>query len=567
MIVMKHYDYYDFNANEQSYIFTSKHTVMNITNRVALVRAWMQSRGIRRYIVPTIDPHNSEYVPAHWQCREWLTGFDGSAGTAVLTADGAWLYTDSRYWIQAAEQLKDTPFTLVRDDRVTEEEGDVVYDPREWPDPFDQWWEGRPAFPLSKAWKMSDETAGESAESKLRRLVEYLRDEGEEQLLVEELSEVAWTLNLRGDDIPYNPFLIAFLLVRADGCHTLYINKEQIPADIEAYLAGLGVTLAPYEDAPRGNGVKSPVGAWRNVKNAAEADGFRRAHEQDGVAMVRFLRWLQETDVAQLTELDIDARLTALRAESPDYLSLSFGTIAAYGPHGAIVHYEATEESAARLAPSGLLLLDSGAHYRTGTTDITRTLALGTLTEEERSVYTLVLKGHLQLQNMRFPEGTTGLQLDTAVRMPLWRAGLDFGHGTGHGVGHVLGVHEGPHQIRKNVRDCTLLPFRAGQTMTDEPGVYLEGRFGVRIENMLLSVEAKTGEFTEGNGSCNQPVWLEWEPLTLCPYDLRPVMPELLTPDEKNWLNAYHEQVRSRLLPLLPTEEDRQWLIEATEAI
>lgn len=540
---------------------------MDIKTRVAQVRAWMKEQGIDRFIVPTNDPHNSEYVPAHWQCREWLTGFNGSAGTAVVTAEEAFLYTDSRYWIQAEEQLKGSPFVLVKSDVVPEEEGDVVYDPRKLPDPFDLWWNERPAFPLSQAWKMPDETAGESAESKLSRLVNYLRNEGAEELLVEELSEVGWTLNLRGDDIPYNPFLIAFLLVRAGGSHTLYINKEQISSEIEEYLHGLGVSIAPYEEAPMGNGVKSPVGEWRNVKNAVEADGFRRAHELDGVATVRFLRWLHENDVSRLTEMDIDAKLTALRAEAPEYVSLSFGTIAAYGPHGAIVHYEATEETAARLAPRGLLLLDSGAHYTMGTTDITRTIALGTLTEEERRVYTLVLKGHLQLQNMRFPEGTTGLQLDTAVRMPLWRAGLDFGHGTGHGVGHVLGVHEGPHQIRKNVRACTLLPFRAGQTMTDEPGVYLEGKFGVRIENMLLSVEAKMGESIGENGMLNQPAWLEWEPLTLCPYDLRPVVLELLTPDEKNWLNAYHKQVRSRLLPLLPTEEDRQWLIEATEAI
>lgn len=540
---------------------------MDIKTRVAQVRAWMKEQGIDRFIVPTNDPHNSEYVPAHWQCREWLTGFNGSAGTAVVTAEEAFLYTDSRYWIQAEEQLKDTPFTLVKSDVVPEEEGDVVYDPRKLPDPFDLWWNERPAFPLSQAWKMPDETAGESAESKLSRLVNYLRNEGADELLVEELSEVGWTLNLRGDDIPYNPFLIAFLLVRAGGSHTLYINKEQISSEIEEYLHGLGVSIAPYEEAPIRNGVKSPVGEWRNVKNAVEADGFRRAHELDGVAMVRFLRWLHENDVSRLTEMDIDAKLTALRAEAPEYVSLSFGTIAAYGPHGAIVHYEATEETASRLAPRGLLLLDSGAHYTMGTTDITRTIALGTLTEEERRVYTLVLKGHLQLQNMRFPEGTTGLQLDTAVRMPLWRAGLDFGHGTGHGVGHVLGVHEGPHQIRKNVRACTLLPFRAGQTITDEPGVYLEGKFGVRIENVLLSVEAKMGESIEENGIPNQPAWLEWEPLTLCPYDLRPVVLELLTPDEKNWLNAYHKQVRSRLLPLLPTEEDRQWLIEATEAI
>lgn len=544
-----------------------------ISQRLEQVRRWMQELGIRRFVVPTADPHDSEYMPDHWLCREWLTGFTGSAGVAVVTATEALLYTDSRYWLQAAAQLEGTPFRLVREDCPPHEPDELWYNPLCLPDPFDQWWTDRPALPLSQAWRMPDDVAGQTAADKLRRLTGFLRAEGREALLVSDLSEVAWLLNLRGDDIAYNPFLLAFLMVRTGGRHTLFIHPQQIPGPVADYLGGLGVELAPYEDAPcflradrpAAGGAQpwagpSPVAGWRAVKNPVEQDGFRRAHLQDGVAMVRFLRWLDEADKSALTELDIDRRLTDLRAESPDFVSLSFPTIAAYGPHGAIVHYEATPATASRLAPSGLLLLDSGAHYRTGTTDITRTLSLGTLGEEERRVYTLVLKAHLQLQTCRFPEGTTGLQLDMAVRLPLWLEGLDFGHGTGHGVGHLLGVHEGPHQIRKQRRDCTLQPFRAGFTVTDEPGVYLEGRFGVRTENVLLAVPT-------GRQSVLGDPMLRFEPLTLCPYDLRPVVPSLLTPNEIQALNDYHATVRRTLLPHLADEADRQWLLKATEAM
>lgn len=542
----------------------------SISQHLDAVRQWMRQEGLTAFVVPTIDPHDSEYVPLHWYCRQWLTGFTGSAGTAVVTLDKARLWTDSRYWLQATEQLAETPFLLMREgedegiDEWLAAEGHVqvrTYDPCALPDPFDQWWQERPALPLSQAWIMPDEVAGESAAHKLQRLQENLRERGLENILISDLSEVMWLLNLRGDDIPYNPFLISFLRVRTSGRHTLYIYKEQIPASVAQYLEALGISLAPYEEGLRQKheepAVESPVAAWRCIKNPTEQAGFRRAHELDGVAMVRFLRWLSETDVSTLTEVDIDERLTALRAESPEYVSLSFGTIAAYGPHGAIVHYEAEPATASRLEPRGLLLLDSGAHYRCGTTDITRTIALGPLTPEERRVYTLVLKGHLQLQHLHFPVGTTGLQLDTAARMPLWREGLDFGHGTGHGVGHCLGVHEGPHQIRKNRRECTFLPFQAGQTMTDEPGVYLEGQFGVRIENVLLSQPVAGQE--DSNVSM-----LRFEALTLCPYDQRAIDFSLLTPDELRWLGEYHAEVYRRLSPLLPTEADRQWLAEAT---
>lgn len=571
---------------------------MTIQERVSAVREWMREQGISAFVVPTIDPHNSEYVPAHWQCREWLTGFTGSAGTAVVTLTDARLWTDSRYWLQATAQLEGTPFTLMREDvdPSIEEwlsndnfpavnggvyggggnsgEPPYYYNPRHLPDPFDLWWEDRPAFPLSEAWIMPDEIAGESAASKIQRLTEWMQQEGLESYLVEELADVAWLLNLRGDDIPYNPFLISFFEARLSGPHTLYINKEQITPEVAAYLDRLHVVIVPYEQAPVFYSAANPQGlppegevaagrkgtieAWRSLKNPTEQQGFRRAHELDGVAMVRFLRWLDER-TEPFTEVDVDTVLTQFRAECPEFIGLSFGTIAAYGPNAAIVHYEAEPATAATIHPQGMLLLDSGAHYRCGTTDITRTIALGPLTEEERKVYTLVLKGHLQLQNLRFPEGTTGLQLDTVARMAMWREGYDFGHGTGHGVGHVLGVHEGPCQIRKNKRDCTLLPFQAGQTITNEPGIYIEGRFGVRIENVLLSREG-----SESSGGSKGSKWLEWEPLTLCPYDLRPVVVEMLTPEERQWLNAYHQLVRDRLLPQLPTEADRQWLIAHT---
>lgn len=553
-----------------------------ISSRVEAVRQWMREKGLTAFVVPTTDPHNSEYVPLHWQCREWLTGFTGSAGTAVVTADKACLWTDSRYWLQATEQLASTPFLLMREGEAEtveewlQAEGHthvITYDPRALPDPFDTWWGDRPALPLTEAWIVPDDVAGETAESKLARLVEVLRKEGRDTLLVEELSEVMWVLNLRGADIPFNPFLVSFLQVRATGAHTLYINKKQIPPSVASYLHSIHVDIAPYEEAPQHTeGAESPVAAWRCTKNEAEQEGFRRAHLMDGVAMVRFLRWLSETDVTTLTEVDIDTRLTALRAESPDYVSLSFATIAAYGPHGAIVHYEAEPATAARLAPHGLLLLDSGAHYRCGTTDITRTIALGPLTPEERHVYTLVLKAHLQLQHMLFPDGTTGLQLDTAARMPLWREGLDFGHGTGHGVGHCLGVHEGPHQIRKNVRGCTLLPFHAGQTMTIEPGVYLEGHFGVRIENVVLTQEASSLRQAASGHTPTllqpfaQPM-LAFEALTLCPYDLRAIDTKLLSREERTWLNDYHTRVYETLAPHLPTEDDRQWLAWATREV
>ncbi len=555
-----------------------------ISNRVGLVRAWMAEHNLAALVVPTMDPHNSEYVAEHWQCRRWISGFTGSAGTAVVTLTDARLWTDSRYWLQAEEQLADTPFSLMRDlvdvdvnawlrGNVTGRVGycadmmipsladeflagvDAVVVEE---DPFDLLWSDRPAFPLSQAEIMPLEVAGESAEHKLARVIEWLVGRGEQELLVTELSEIAWTLNLRGDDIPYNPFIISFLLVRTDGNHVMYVHREQICPEVDEYLAGLGIRVAPYQDAPRQLERETPITHWRAIKNPVEQEGFRQAHLRDGIAMVQFLRRLDETGGKGWTELKADEILTGLRAQQPGFRGLSFETIAGYGPHGAVVHYEPTPETDIPLEQKSFLLLDSGGHYDCGSTDITRTIPLGPLTDEERRVYTLVLKGHLQLQNIHFPDGMTGLQLDTAARMPIWAAGYDFGHGTGHGVGHRLGVHEGPCQIRKNCRRDTTIPIHAGQNMTDEPGIYVEGRFGVRHENTMLCVEAEVTEFGR---------FLRWEPLTLCPYDLRPIVVEMLTADELCWLNSYHTHVREMLMPHLTDEADRQWLEQATRSI
>lgn len=548
---------------------------------MALLRQWIKEQNVEAIVVPTMDAHNSEYVPARWQCRQWLTGFTGSAGTAVLTADEALLWTDSRYWLQAEDQLNDTPFRLMRDGRdetinewlqrkVRGKVGylpDMMVEPLKEElftgveavaldvDPFDLFWEERPTFPLSMAERMPDDLAGETAAHKLKHLQDWLAEQGREQVLLNDLSEIAWMLNLRGNDIPYNPYLICFLLVRRDGRHTLYIHREQVPAEIETYLEGLNIGIKLYEEAPRELEGGTPVTFWRAQKTKAEQEGFRQAHLRDGVAMVRFLRMLDEWGGEPWTEMRVDKELTALRAEQPGFRGLSFETIAGYAHHGAIVHYEATPETDIPLERKGLLLLDSGAHYDCGTTDITRTIPLGPLTDEERRAFTLVLKGHLQLQHAVFPAGTTGLQLDTLARMPLWRAGYDYGHGTGHGVGHRLGVHEGPVQIRKNCRYDTTLPLMLGQTVTDEPGVYVEGKFGIRHENTLLVVPAFENSFG---------TFWTFEPLTRCPYDRRGIEIELLTAEERQWIDDYHALVWDDLSPLLTDEADREWLRRAT---
>ena len=589
---------------------------MTVNQRVEALRSWMRDHGVDAYLVPTSDPHNDEYIPPHWMCREWITGFTGSAGTAIVTLTRAALWTDSRYWLQAAEQLADTPFELMRDgeprtltpaiwlDCQKQNGADfIVAGPDDmltpftarWlreagltlrtglPDAFDAIWADRPALPAAPIVVQPEQWTGRAAADKLHdaafRITPWLKADC---YLFNDLSDIAWLLNLRGSDIAYNPVFVAYLVYfREDEHFELFTHTDTLTPEAFDELRRHRVVLREYDeiaDFCRRHSVQaadsvplslplkqpeplaSPVGQMRAVKNEAEREGFRQAMLRDGVAMVQFLRWLQEEvgSGRRVTEISASQRLADLRAAQPGFCDLSFATIAGYGPHGAIVHYEAEPHTDAELRPEGLLLLDSGAQYESGTTDITRTIALGPVTDEMRCVYTLVLKGHLALARQRFPEGTTGLQLDLAARSAMWHHGYDFGHGTGHGVGSHLCVHEGPHQIRKDLRDCTLVPFADGMVVTNEPGIYLAGRFGVRIENVLLCRHALQTDFGR---------FLEFEDLTLCPYDLSPLDLSLLTAGEVEQIDAYHAEVRRRLMPLLTDEADRDWLAKATEPL
>lgn len=597
----------------------------NIKKRLRDLRRWMKEEDYDAFIIPTTDPHNGEYTPEHWKTRQWLTGFDGSAGTAVVTADEAALWTDSRYFLQAETQLAGTPFALMRDGQPG------TPSPAEWlvsrlgsshragyyggmmttemlddfacpaadgyalacseTNPFDDIWADRPGLPETDIVLHSEELAGMPASEKLRAVWrEATRGiDRPAVVMLNDLSEIAWVLNLRAADIDYNPLFVSYLII-GERRSTLFTSQRRITPEALEHLTRLGVGTARYKgwrhamDDMTGRKtllfpttmnlrvvnycrrlnlphafIPSPVPALRAVKTEAEQAGFRRAMERDGAAMVRFLRRLgEEVRQGRATERSADRLLTSLRAEQAGFCGLSFATIAGYGAHGAIVHYEATEETDARLEPHGLLLLDSGAHYADGTTDLTRTVALGPVTDEERRVYTLVLKGHIALSRCRFPAGTTGIQLDLAARYAMWREGYDFGHGTGHGVGSRLCVHEGPQQIRKNLRACTAVPLQAGMTVTDEPGIYVTGRFGVRIENVLL---------VRPDGETDFGSFCAFEPLTLCPIDVTPIDFSLLTADERQWLNDYHRTVRERLLPRLDDPADREWLCRATAEV
>lgn len=590
-----------------------------IRQRIADLRSLMQREHLAAFIFPSTDPHNGEYIPDHWKGREWISGFNGSAGTAVVTMTGAALWTDSRYFIAAAEQLADTGFVLMKervagtptisewignelsDSRTTEVGIDgmtnsaasveqLIADLRQRGgltvrtnfDPLAELWTDRPPVPLNKVEIHPLEHAGEPAKDKLKRIRQALRQQHADGILVSALDDIAWTLNLRGSDVHCNPVFVSYLLISSQHA-TLYINKEKLTAEVSSYLRSEGVDVDDYSNVRKGlkdyfeynilldpnainytlyNAVErnivraaSPIPSMKCVKNDREAAGFRNAMLRDGIAMTKFLAWLlPAVESGGQTEMSVDSKLTSLRAEQSMYRGLSFDTIAAYEEHGAIVHYEATPETDVPLRPEGLLLLDSGAQYEDGTTDITRTIALGHVSEEQRRVYTLVLKGHIQLQLLKFPYGASGTQLDALARKDMWRDGYNYMHGTGHGVGSYLNVHEGPHQIRQEYKPE---PMRAGMTVTDEPGIYLAGRFGVRIENTLLTVPYKETEFGQ---------FLQFETLTLCPIDTTPIVREMLTDEETEWLNAYHRTVFERISPHL-NDEEKAWLATACKEI
>ena len=568
----------------------------NINERVGKLRDYLRKNGLAAFIFPSTDPHQGEYVPEHWQTRKWISGFDGSAGTAVVTLSDAALWTDSRYYIAAEQQLQGTPFKLMKDGQaetpsITEwlcqqltENNVVGVDGEVFTEteieemqaalgmagimlktdlnPAEELWTDRPPIPKNKVEIQPLEFAGESAESKIERVRQALREQKANGILISQLDDIAWLLNLRGSDVHCNPVFVSYVLLTLDEV-TLFIDSEKLDDSVKNYLNKIGVRVKPYgefqtlsisplkgeDKAQKASPLRGGlVGSLKSIKNAAEIAGFRRAMIRDGVAMVKFLHWLNPAvEAGGQTELSIDRKLTALRAEQDLYRGFSFDTIAAYGPHGAIVHYEATPESDVKLEPKGFLLLDSGTQYQDGTTDITRTIALGPLTDEERLDYTLVLKGHIRLALTRFPDGISGTQIDALARYAMWQHGINYGHGTGHGVGSYLCAHEGPHQIRHTWKPA---PLHAGMTVTNEPGIYRQGKHGVRIENTMLIVEDGETEFGK---------FLRLEPLTLCPIDLTPVLWNMMTAEEVAYINAYHEKVYEELSPLL-TEEERLWL-------
>lgn len=591
-----------------------------IVARLAALREEMRREHLSAFIFPSSDPHNSEYVPSRWEGRKWISGFDGSAGTAVVTLHSAALWTDSRYFLAAEEQLAGTEFQLMRE-RVdgtpsiaewiaTEIEGaesseigvdgmcmtyaecsDLKTDlkhnggitVRTNLDILDRIWTDRPSVPLNPVSIQPIEYAGESCHDKLGRIRSSLLRRGASGMLMTQLDDIAWTLNLRGTDVHCTPVFVAWLIV-AEEVAVLYIKDEKLSPEVIEYLNAEGVAVDDYDNIIdalnsydgytllidpattnytlsqlRGNfnlvSAPSPVPEMKAIKNEVECNGFRNAMQRDGVAMVKFLKWLEEAVPKGCeTELSVSAKLRQLRAEQPLFKDESFDTIAGYEEHGAIVHYEPTPDTDVPLRPEGFLLLDSGAQYLDGTTDITRTIQLGKVTDLHRRVYTLVLKGHLSLQNLCFPRGAAGTQLDVVARVAMWREGMNFMHGTGHGVGSYLSVHEGPHQIRQEYRPA---PMLEGMTVTDEPGLYLAGKFGVRIENTLLTVPYMTTEFGK---------FLRFEPLTLCPIDTRPIVVDMLSTEELGLLNAYHKMVYERLSPMLD-EEHKAWLADKTRSL
>ncbi len=590
-----------------------------INQRLESLREVMRREHLSAFIFPSTDAHQSEYVADHWQGRTWISGFNGSAGTAVVTMKSAALWTDSRYFLAAEEQLKGTEFQLMKlkiegtptisewlaqelqgENAVVGLDGMVnsyhetmglIADLRKSGgitmrtnlDPLGLIWTDRPAIPANPVEIQPMEFAGESVASKISRIRTALRQRHADGMLISALDDIAWTLNLRGTDVHCVPVFVSYLLISSQQV-SLYVDSAKINDEVKAYLTENGISLYPYNKVAEGleryseynilldgdetsyflwKTVKcqeiiagnSPVPAMKAQKNDREIAGFRQAMLRDGVAMVKFLRWLKPAvEAGGQTEISIDRKLTSLRAEQHLFRDISFDTIAGYQAHGAIVHYEATPETDVALKPEGLILIDSGAQYQDGTTDITRTIALGPVTEEMKHVYTLVLKGHIQLELAKFPDGASGTQLDALARECMWREGYNYLHGTGHGVGSYLSVHEGPHQIRMEWKPT---PLRAGMTVTDEPGLYLSGKFGVRIENTLLIKDYQTTEFGK---------FLQMESLTLCPIDLTPVDFSMLQPEEIEWLDTYHRDVFEKLSPYLEGE-DLEWLREATRPV
>lgn len=588
-----------------------------ITARIDSLRSFMIKNGLSAYITFSTDPHSGEYVPAHWESRKWITGFTGSAGTAVITEHDGGVWTDSRYFLQAEQQLRESGLKLFKErmphtPSISEwlvsilRKGDKIgFDGYTTPlsvvqelrgelsnmgleltmveDPYIYIWKDRPEIPNHKVFVLDEKYSGAGTDIKLSQIRDRLSLNDNDAILLSSLDEIAWTLNMRGKDIHCNPLFVSYLLILKESA-ILYINKDKLPDHIILYLESYNVNIEEYGDvessitslnnynilmppninfalynaAAKQNNVhitNSPICDLKSIKNETEISGFRTAMVRDGIAMVRFLMWLQKSIGSEnLTETSVDRQLYKFRSEMELFQGISFDTIAGYQEHGAIVHYEATEDTASTLKPEGLLLLDSGAQYLDGTTDITRTIPLGPVSLSQKRDYTLVLKGFIGLAMAEFPEGTCGTQLDVLARAAMWKEGINYGHGTGHGVGHFLNVHEGPQQIRMNNVPTTLKP---GMTITNEPGIYRDGKYGIRTENTMLIIQGKETEFGK---------FYKFEQLTLCPIYKSPIILEMLSSKEISWLNDYHKMVKARLSPYL-TDEEKEWLTKMTSPI
>lgn len=589
-----------------------------INERIHALRMMFESNNISAFIIPSTDPHLSEYVAPHWKSREWISGFTGSAGTVVILQDKAGLWTDSRYFLQAAEQLEGTGITLYKE-MLPETPSIIEYlsenlKPGEtvsidgkmfsteqveeikrkltahqllidtYGDPLGEIWKDRPRIPENPAFVYETQYAGKSCEEKITSIRVELKKQAIDGLFVSALDEVAWALNLRGNDVHCNPVVISYLLITQNEV-VYFISPDKLTSEVTSYLKGQHVIIQDYQkvetylanysggnllmDPAKTNYAifsavnsacqivreKSPIALQKAIRNEQEIAGIQAAMIRDGVALVKFLKWLEyAVPLSNETELSIDRQLHKFRAEQSLYMGESFDTIAGYKEHAAIIHYSATPESSVTLHPKGFLLLDSGAQYMDGTTDITRTIALGELTDEEKTDYTLILKGHIALAMAKFPVGTRGAQLDVLARMPLWNRGMNFLHGTGHGVGHFLSVHEGPQSIRMNENPTVLQP---GMVTSNEPGVYKPGSHGIRTESLILVCKNGEGMFGE---------YLKFETITLCPICKKGILKEILTAEEVNWLNEYHQNVYEKLSPNL-NEDESCWLRDATSPI
>ena len=589
----------------------------SIKERIHALRMTFRPNNIKAFIIPSTDPHLSEYVAPYWMSREWISGFTGSAGTAVILMDKAGLWTDSRYFLQAEKELEGSGITLYKEmlpetpsitkflcqnlkpgesvsidgkmfsvqqvEQMKEDLAPYQLQVNLFGDPLKNIWKDRPSMPDAPAFIYDVKYAGKSCGEKVAAIRTELKKKGIFALFLSSLDEIAWTLNLRGSDVHCNPVIVSYLLVTQDEV-VYFISPEKITQEVNEYLQEQQVSLRKYDEAESflnsftGENIlidpkktnyaiysainpackvvrgESPVTLLKAIRNEQEIAGIHHAMQRDGVALVKFLKWLEASVLSgEETELSVDRKLHEFRAAQPLYMGESFDTIAGYKEHGAIVHYSATEESDVTLQSKGFLLLDSGAQYLDGTTDITRTIALGELTEEEKTDYTLILKGHIALAMAKFPAGTRGAQLDVLARMPIWSHGMNFLHGTGHGVGHFLSVHEGPQSIRMNENPIVLQP---GMVTSNEPGVYKAGSHGIRTENLTLVCKDKEGMFGE---------YFKFETITLCPICKKGIIKEMLTAEEVKWFNDY-QTVYKKLSPSL-NEEEKKWLLEATKAI